>query len=55
VFTPRHPCTRPQLEDVLAAEAALDVEALTAKSLAGIKQVRIKSDGTMTVRTPAEP
>jgi thiamine biosynthesis protein ThiI len=55
VFTPRHPCTRPQLEDVLAAEATLDVEALTAKSLAGIKQVRIKSDGTMTVRTPAEP
>ena len=54
VFTPRHPCTRPVLAEVEAAEAALDVEALMAKALSGIKQVRIKADGTMTVRTPAE-
>ena len=47
VFTPRHPCTRPVLEDVAAAEAALDVDALMEKSLAGIKRVRIKNDGTI--------
>ena len=47
VFTPRHPCTRPVLEDVAAAEAALDVDALIEKSLAGIKRVRIKNDGTI--------
>ena len=54
VFTPRHPCTRPQLEEVEAAEAALDVDALMAKALAGVKRVRIKSSGTMTVRGTAE-
>ena len=54
VFTPRHPCTRPNLEDVEAAEAALDVEALMAKSLAGVKRVRIKSNGAMTARGAAE-
>ena len=54
VFTPRHPCTRPVLAEVEAAEAALDVDGLMAKALSGIKQVRIKADGTMTVRTPAE-
>ena len=34
VFTPRHPCTRPKLEDVRAAEAALDVDALAEEALA---------------------
>ena len=43
VFTPRHPAIRPQVEAVREAEAALDVEALTAKSLAGEKWVRVKS------------
>ena len=38
---------RPVLEDVAAAEAALDVDALREKSLAGIKRVRIKNDGTI--------
>jgi thiamine biosynthesis protein ThiI len=35
VFTPRHPATRPELRDVEAAEAALDVETLCAEALAG--------------------
>ena len=42
VFTPRHPATRPNLEDVRAAEAKLDVEALVAKALAGETWVRVK-------------
>ncbi len=42
VFTPRHPCTRPKLEDVRAAEAALDVDALMQKALAGETWVKVK-------------
>ena len=42
VFTPRHPATRPKLEDVRAAEARLDVEALVAKSLEGEEWVWAK-------------
>lgn len=40
VFTPRHPKTKPKLEDVEAAEAALDVDALVAQALAGVERVR---------------
>ena len=43
MFTPRHPAIRPQVEDVRAAEAALDVEALVAKALEGEQWVRVKS------------
>lgn len=42
VFTPRHPCTQPKLEDVRAAEAALDVDALVEKALAGEQWLRVK-------------
>ena len=42
VFTPRHPCTRPKLEDVRAAEAALDVDALVAEALEGRQWVWVK-------------
>ena len=35
VFTPRHPCTRPKLEDVRAAESALDVDALVQEAMEG--------------------
>ena len=42
VFTPRHPATRPNVEDVRAAEAALDVNALVAKALEGETWVRVK-------------
>ena len=36
VFTPRHPATRPALEEVEAAEASLDVETLCAEAFAGV-------------------
>lgn len=41
VFTPRHPCTRPKLRQVEAAEAALDVEGLVKEALEGIRTVEI--------------
>ena len=41
VFTPRHPRTHPRLEDVEAAESALDVEALVQEALQGREQVRL--------------
>ena len=41
-FTPRHPATRPALEDVRAAEAALDVDALVAEALSGETWIRVK-------------
>jgi len=40
VFTPRHPRTKPRLEDVEAAESALDIDALTAEAIAGIERVK---------------
>ena len=42
VFTPRHPCTRPALADIEAAESVLDVEGLVAKALEGETWVRVK-------------
>ena len=42
VFTPRHPCTRPVLADIEAAESVLDVESLVAKALEGETWVRVK-------------
>ena len=42
VFTPRHPCTRPVLADIEAAEAALDVAALVAEAMAGEEWIRVK-------------
>jgi thiamine biosynthesis protein ThiI len=44
VFTPRHPCTRPQVDEVRAAESALDVSALTERALEGVKTVRVRED-----------
>ena len=41
VFTPRHPRTKPRLEDVERVEAALDVEALVEEALAGTEQIPI--------------
>ena len=55
VFTPRHPNTRPKLEDVRAAESVLDVEGLMAKSMAGVRRFRIKNDGYMKEILPKEP
>ena len=42
VFTPRHPCTRPVLADIEAAEAVLDIDALVAEALAGEEWIRVK-------------
>ena len=42
VFTPRHPATRPVLEDVVQAESILDIDGLVAKALEGETWVRVK-------------
>ena len=39
VFTPRHPRTKPKLEDVMEVEKALDVEALEKEAMDGIERV----------------
>ena len=41
VFTPRHPRTHPKLQDVEAAESALDVAALVEEALSGVEQIRL--------------
>ena len=41
VFTPRHPKTHPQLDEVWEYEKALDVPALVEKALAGIERITI--------------
>lgn len=41
VFTPRHPRTKPRIEDVIAAEKGLDIEALTEEAIAGVEQVTV--------------
>ncbi len=42
VFTPRHPKTKPHLDEVRGAEAALDVAALCARAMENREFVRIK-------------
>ena len=42
VFTPRHPKTKPTLENVLKEEARVDVDALVAEALSGRRQHWIK-------------
>ena len=39
VFTPKHPRTKPKLEELEAAEAVLDVEAMTAEAVEGIERI----------------
>ncbi len=39
VFTPRHPRTKPRLEDVLKAEAALDTTSLIENAMSNIERV----------------
>lgn len=39
VFTPKHPRTRPHLDEVVAAEANLDVDALVKEAVDGIERV----------------
>ena len=42
VFTPRHPRTRPQLDEVRAAESVLDIEGLVDRAMKGREFVRLK-------------
>ena len=42
VFTPRHPRTKPRVEAVEEAEAALDIDALVREALENIERVRIE-------------
>lgn len=39
VFTPRHPKTRPSMEEILEAEAVLDIDALIQRAMDGIERV----------------
>ena len=41
VFTPRHPKTKPDLAQVREYEAALDIDALCDKALAGREMIRL--------------
>jgi thiamine biosynthesis protein ThiI len=43
VFTPRHPRTKPRLDDVIKAESALDVEALTEEALRNIERIAVEA------------
>ncbi len=45
VFTPRHPKTKPRLEEVLAAEAPLNAEALIEEALANTERIKIARRG----------
>ena len=42
VFTPRHPRTRPRLDEVEKAESALDIDALVAEAVEGIERISIE-------------
>ncbi len=42
VFTPRHPKTHPQLDEVRAAEAALPIRELVERALAGEEKLKLK-------------
>ena len=45
VFTPKHPKTRPHIEDVIEAEKALDIDELCQRAYDGIKRLSITADG----------
>ena len=45
VFTPKHPKTRPQLQDVIDAEKDLDIDALVKRAYDGIERIQISADG----------
>ena len=42
VFTPRHPKTKPSMEEILKAESKLDVDALVEEAIAETEQVHIR-------------
>ena len=45
VFTPRHPRTKPRLEDVEAAESALDIDSLVQEAVDGVERIWIDIEG----------
>lgn len=44
VFTPKHPCTKPKLEDVVKAQESYDFEPLIKKAIEDTKHYLIKND-----------
>lgn len=47
VFTPKHPKTKPALEDVKKAESTLDIEALVKRAVDGAQKIFINAEGVM--------
>ena len=47
VFTPRHPATKPKLEEVVKAEKLLDEEALIDEAMAMVERIDIDADGVI--------
>ena len=47
VFTPRHPATKPKLQDVVKAEQLLDEEALIDEALQMVERIDIDADGVI--------
>ena len=45
VFTPKHPRTRPHLDEMPAAEKGLDINALCERAVAGVKLLTISAGG----------
>ena len=45
VFTPRHPKTHPTVEELVEAEAGMDVEGLCRKAFDGIERVIVPLPG----------
>ena len=41
VFTPRHPKTRPTVDEVAEAESVMDIEGLVQEAIAGIERIKI--------------
>ncbi len=41
VFTPRHPKTKPSVEEVEKAESVLDIDSLVEEAVAGIERIRV--------------
>jgi thiamine biosynthesis protein ThiI len=53
LFVPRHPATAARLDEVLAAEQALDVQALVQQALAGVEEERYEFPAAVAeTRTP---
>ncbi len=54
VFTPRHPATKPKLDEVVKAEKLLDEEALIDEAMAMVERIDIDADGVINVQKLTE-